>query len=759
MQATTETHNERARLAALLKLKLLDTPAEAAFDHVTSCVKQHFNVSICLISLIDSDRQWFKSKQGLDVCETARSISFCGHTIQTNNVLVVEDALQDKRFADNPLVIDAPHIRFYAGYPLHSETGFRIGTLCIIDSHPRQFTAEQCTQLASFGKIVEGLMRQRETEQRLKYHMTATQPTTQKSPLHFASTMNRFNAALLSCVIALVTMLLVVYSEQSSLHHVLYVMVGTALAALLYGLMRVPARLSSLVQNLNACNRRNELRFKDAIEALPDGFVIFDSQQKIAAFNQRFVELYQPIAEKISVGTDYKALKKHAQDIGMLETSNDIDDLTKQEPERTVKLSDGRWIKISECPMQDGGIVGFHTDVTELKHYEQQLIAAKQAAEQANRTKSQFFANISHEIRTPLNGILGLQDVLLEDGALNSQQVFYVSTMQQSSLSLLRILNDLLDVSKMEAGKLTLLPAPFLLQTELLSACDLMRPNARAKGLIFDVIAPVDAPSLLGDAGRIKQMIINLLSNAIKFTDTGTVTIKTDCKQSSADKALISIEVSDSGIGISDEHVDQLLQPFVQMNNNPSKQTAGTGLGLTICNTLVKLMHGSLTLQRNSQHGTTARLIFTLPVAQSTSTLKPPAQQDAQANLANIRVLLADDDETNRLVVATMLKQADCIVDVVENGKQAIDAATNNTYDLILMDIFMPQINGINAARAIRRQQKGMTKTAIIAFTANTMMGDKDRFSEAGMDGYIAKPVNKSQLLTAIAHYTSSIIS
>lgn len=757
MQSATKTSDEDARLASLHGLNLLDTPAEEHFDHITNCVKHYFNVSICLVSLVDSDRQWFKSKQGLDVCETDRSISFCGHAIQTNQVLVVEDTLHDSRFADNPLVLSAPNIRFYAGYPLSSDSGFRIGTLCIIDSQPRQLSDEQCTQLANFGKVVEGLIRQRCTEHLLKQHSAAEQSARPIPPSTFAGIKSRLSAAIISTAVALATLLLVVYSEHSALHHLIYALIGTGLAGLIYTLLRMPAKQNKLLQSLYASYRRDELRFKDAIEALPDGFVIFDSEQKIAAFNQRFVEMYQPMAEKITVGAHYKDLKTHSRSIGMLEVSNDIDDLAKQDPKRTVKLSDGRWIKITERTMQDGGIVGFHTDVTALKNYEQQLINAKQNAEQANKAKSRFLANISHEIRTPLNGILGLQDVLLDDDTLNTQQLFYLSTMQQSSHSLLQILNDILDVSKMEAGKLSLQPAPFTLDAELQSACDLMQANAYAKGLTFHVDIATNAASLHGDAGRIRQMVLNLLSNAIKFTSAGSVSIAAKCEQQSAGQAIVTIEVRDSGVGIEEHQVADLLQPFVQAENDTSKRTAGTGLGLTICNTLVQLMRGSLTLQRNSPQGTTAKLIFVLPLADLVPNKIQSMQPDIQAGLAHTRILLADDDETNQLVVATMLRQAKCIVDVVENGEQAVDAAMNNAYDIILMDIFMPQMDGINATKAIRRHPKGSVQPPIIAFTANAMSGDKDRFTEAGMDGYISKPVDKKQLLSVIAQYTSSL--
>ncbi len=759
MQAAIPTRDEKKRLAALHELRLLDTSAEKAFDDITQCVKSYFDVSICLVSLVDSNRQWFKSKQGLDVCETDRSISFCGHAIQANSVFVIEDTLQDARFTDNPLVTSAPHIRFYAGYPLLSETGFRLGTLCIIDSQPRSFNQRLQAHLANFGKVVEGLIRQRSTAHLLKQFAVADAPDPTLTSMPAFAINSKFKAALLAVSVAALAMLLTVYSEGSAFHNAIYGLTTAGIASLTYLLLRLPIKLSKLLQRISATHRRGELRFKDAIEALPDGFVIFDDEQKVVVFNQKFLELYQPIADHIVVGTHYKALKDHARHAGMLAPGPTIhiDDLTKQEPERAVQLSDGRWIKITERPMQDGGIVGFHSDITELKHYEEQMLNAKQKAEQANSAKSQFLANISHEIRTPLNGILGLQDVLLEDSSLTAQQKFYLSTMQQSSHNLLQILNDILDISKMEAGKLTLQSVPFALDSELQSACDLMRPNAEAKALRFSSNIPADIPLLQGDAGRIRQMVLNLLSNAIKFTDEGAVSLTASYAESNAQTVLITLQISDSGIGIAPDQVEALLQPFIQADNSASKRFGGTGLGLAICHTLVSLMQGSLHIHSNTPQGTTVSVTFTLPIAQEAPVVPTKTPQPAGHNTNKIKVLLADDDETNRLVVTAILENADYIVDVVSDGQQAIQAASKTLYDIILMDIYMPELDGLSAAKAIRHQPQIRQHTPIIAFTANAMEGDKEHFLAAGMDGYIAKPVDKTQLLQLIASHTLTV--
>ena len=528
------------------------------------------------------------------------------------------------------------------------------------------------------------------------------------------------------------------------------------MAWLSFKLLCLPITLNNILKQSSAKHRRAELRFKDALEALPDGFIIFDEQQRIAVFNKKYAELYRAIADRITLGASYKSLKQYARDVGMLmpAPSNNIDDLAQQPSERTVQLSDGRWIRIVERPMQDGGIVGFHSDITELKNYEQQLVSAKQLAEHANKTKSQFLANISHEIRTPLNGIMGMQEVLLDDSSLSSQQLFYLSTMQKSSKHLLQILNDTLDVSKMEAGKLRLDNTAINLADELLSVCDLMQPSARTKGLTLAIDIQPDIPLLLADAGRIRQMVLNLLSNAIKFTHSGSVSLSAKYEPESGTNVSLHIVVADSGIGIPEHQIDELLKPFVQAENSASKKIAGTGLGLAICNNLAQLMSGKLTLSHNTPEGTIATLQLLLPIAAHA----PAPETLHQYNQVNRgyypRILLADDDETNQLVIATMLRNANYTVDIVNNGSQAIQSASTGIYDVILMDIYMPEVDGISATKTIRSQQQGTKRIPIVAITANAIAGDKERFAEAGMDEYLAKPVDKRQLLKTIAEYT-----
>jgi signal transduction histidine kinase/CheY-like chemotaxis protein len=779
MQQAELTKNEAARLQALAQLDLLDTVAEEQFDHMTRFVKAYFNVPICLVSLVDKDRQWFKSKQGLDVCQTSRAISFCGHAIQADDVFVVEDTHKDKRFIDNPLVTDGPLIRFYAGYPLRTDSGYRIGTLCIIDSQPREFSYDDRQHLQDFGRVIEGLIRQRSAEinldnqnplmQRMLGLLTGRAPFWGK---RLVAQSAGISVLVLTLILAIQTDVNHVIELNNTLvsisgnerlietlsHYLGYFLAGTCAASLIYCLLRLPASLRKVIDLVSISQIRNERRFHDAIEALPDGFIIFDSKQKIAVFNKKFISIYSPLANVINVGTDYQSLRNNIKVRQLVKQPEilDVDDIRLRAPEREIELTDGRWIKIVESPMRDGGIVGFHIDITQSKLNELQLIEAKKKAEMANEIKSTFLANVSHEVRTPLNGILGLLDVILEEDNLNSQHRFYLSTMLDSSHSLLQILNDILDVSKMEAGKLSLKSEPFCLLSTLDSACELMKTNAKAKGLSLIVSLP-DYPErmLMGDSGRIRQIVLNLLSNAIKFTPAGEVTLDCQFTPVSAAEISVSIKISDTGIGIPENMIKHILEPFTQVDNSSSKRHAGTGLGLAISHSLIKLMQGSLTIDSEEQSGTSISLELPFTLVDTPEKYPKKDIEHFLLNAKHLNILLADDDKTNQLVMQAMFEKFNCKLDVVSDGIEAVQAAKSGKYALILMDIYMPNMDGVTATTLIR-QQALSSHTPIIAFTANAMEGDKQRFIDAGMDDYISKPVDKSRLLDTLNHYLAS---
>jgi PAS domain S-box-containing protein len=503
-----------------------------------------------------------------------------------------------------------------------------------------------------------------------------------------------------------------------------------------------------------------------AIESSPAGVVIADATQAgcpIIFVNKAFTTITGYSAEE--------ALGRNCSFLHGIHTNKDTIEairvaLNANKPIEVSILNYRKdqtqfWNELQINPIFDekGKIKNFialQNDATEMHNTQQALTIAKEQAERATTVKSNFMAMMSHEIRTPINGILGTLS-LLNDTPMSEEARQLSTVAYHSADALLTIVNDMLDFSKIEAGKLTLETTSFSFP-ELIDSCmTLMQPSADAKKIDLKLHYDSGLPSsVAGDPTRIKQVLLNLISNAIKFTDKGSVTIKATnllaSSSGSSHECIARIEVVDTGIGMTPDGLTQIFTEFNQLDPSAARRFGGTGLGLAICRRLITMMHGEI--EAESRYGEGSKFWFVLPlkVVSTTNIIKKPTPNLVPQINQDGHILIVEDNATNQLVLTKMLERAGYRSSLAENGAIAIDMVKLHYYNMIYMDVSMPVMDGLTATRHIREMGGDFATLPIVAMTAQTMPGDRERCMNAGMNDYLSKPIDRDSLIKT-THY------
>ncbi len=523
-------------------------------------------------------------------------------------------------------------------------------------------------------------------------------------------------------------------------------------------------RLATAREEADKEVKRLQVQLTEAIEAISEGFALFDAEDRLVICNERYRQMYAKIGFDICAGSSFTEIAEHVAKAGIVEGADAawaerrISQHRQPEGPFEQRRSDGTWMKISERPTEAGGIVGVFTDITETKEREaklqelvESLAEARDVALRATTAKSQFLANMSHEIRTPMNGVIGMSNLLM-DTDLSPEQMDFVRTINESAESLLTVINDILDYSKVEAGKLELERLPFNLRDCVEGVLDLVAMAAARKGLDLSYFIEPDVPeTIVSDVTRLRQVLLNLINNAIKFTEKGEVALTVAPQEDGAPdgECRLLFAVRDTGIGIPADRRDRLFQSFSQVDATTTRRYGGTGLGLAISQRLVDLMGGRIWVESEPGMGTTFRFTLTAPAGKA---IRAVNLNEARPDLEGKRVLIVDDNETNRMLLSRQTKSWSMDPVAVEEPEAALRMVAGGAkFDVAILDMHMPGMDGVELAQKLRCKAAGRD-LPLFLLSSLGQAGDHspEDLAKAEFAEVLAKPVKPSPLLNAL---------
>jgi PAS domain S-box-containing protein len=770
------------------------------FDDIASLAASQMGCKKALITLTQGGFLHFKAAVGFEKnlvvpCEG----SFCEITLKGNSSLEIPDALADKRFKDYFLV--ATGLRSYFGVPLFLKSGQKFGTLCVLDDEPRLLTSEERKAMEILSRLAEGhaekileqnhravSLERRSTdleERFLKIFSTKllgimfwnNEGEIDEANDTFLETIGYSREDLKNGLVnwRALTPPEFVAADEKALEQLsktgscipyekeYFRKDGSRVSILLGATALNQGELSGACFIVDFSQQKAfERRFEAVMQQAPFAELLFTIDGRVSGTNQAWHELNARLFEStgeeklISQQAWFKnpALAELAQRAAAGESVRS--DEIRIDRSAMGLMDSPKWIRAHLSPVKNSEKVVSEVllileNITARKLAEQERTkfeVRERAALEASEVKSQFLANMSHEIRTPINGVMGMA-ALLEGGKLTTEQKSYVGAIQSSANILLTLVNDILDLSKAEAGKLELESIDYDAELLLSDVEKVLFTASRKKGLkLFRSIAPEVPEYLVGDPARLRQILVNLVNNAIKFTEKGQVSFEVSLAKSHGND-VVKFEITDSGIGISPEVQANLFRAFSQADVSTTRKYGGTGLGLSICKHLVELMGGNIGVTSAEGRGST--FWFTVPFLKGNSILPTPSLPRIASSGANYRILLAEDNSVNQVIGTKFLQKLGHTVVVAGNGREAIDALKTAPYDLVFMDCQMPEMDGFSATREIRQLSTTFTEIPIIAMTAYAMKGDRERCLGAGMNDYVTKPIKVHDLEAVIA--------